>query len=58
MAEPVAVGPDWEPTGHPVVDDALARLEELAGVETGAQVAVYEDVHRRLAQTLAALDTE
>ncbi|WP_354642865.1 hypothetical protein [Kitasatospora camelliae] len=46
------------PTGHPGVDDALARLEETAGVETGEQVAVYEDVHRRLADILAALDRE
>ncbi|WP_156178618.1 hypothetical protein [Saccharothrix sp. ST-888] len=54
MSEPVPV----EPTGHPEVDAALARLEELAGVETGARVAVYEDVHQRLAGTLSALDEQ
>jgi len=46
------------PTGHPVVDAALARLEELDGAETGVHVAVYEDVHQRLADTLAALDDQ
>ncbi|MDH6579344.1 hypothetical protein [Kitasatospora sp. MAP5-34] len=44
------------PTGHPGVDAALGRLDGLDGVETGAHVAVYEDVHQRLADTLAALD--
>ncbi|GAA2256185.1 MULTISPECIES: hypothetical protein [Kitasatospora] len=52
MSEPAPV----EPTGHPEVDAALAGLAELAGVETAAQVAVYEDVHQRLVGTLAALD--
>ncbi|GAA2801870.1 MULTISPECIES: hypothetical protein [Kitasatospora] len=47
-----------EPTGHPGVDDALARLAELDGVDTEARVAVYEDVHRRLTESLAALDSE
>ncbi|MFG2824947.1 hypothetical protein ACGFX4_36645 [Kitasatospora sp. NPDC048365] len=51
MAEP-------EPTGHPGVDDALARLEELDGVDTQTRVEVYEDVHRRLSESLAALDSE
>ncbi|MDH6128466.1 hypothetical protein [Kitasatospora sp. GP82] len=54
MSEDVRV----EPTGHPEVDAALARLEEQAGVETGARVAVYEDVHQRLVDTLAALDEQ
>ncbi|MFJ9691318.1 hypothetical protein [Kitasatospora sp. NPDC101183] len=49
--EPVA-------TGHPGVDAALARLEELDGVPAEAHVPVYEDVHQRLVDTLAALDQE
>ena len=48
--------PELTPTGHPGVDAALGRLAALDGVETGAHVAVYEDVHQRLADTLAALD--
>jgi hypothetical protein len=51
MTEPFA-------TGHPEVDAALARLEALEGAETEAHVAVYEDVHQRLSDTLAALDRE
>jgi hypothetical protein len=50
--------PEPTETGHPQVDDALARLATLDGVETEAHVAVYEDVHQRLADTLAALDDD
>ncbi|MFD8750145.1 hypothetical protein ACFV0O_04070 [Kitasatospora sp. NPDC059577] len=46
------------PTGHPAVDAGLARLEALDGVPAEEHVAVYEDVHQRLADTLAALDQE
>ncbi|MFD7454549.1 hypothetical protein [Kitasatospora sp. NPDC059827] len=57
----VAVGPlgvELLPTGHPGVDAGLARLEALDGVPAEAHVAVYEDVHQRLADALAALDQE
>ncbi|MFD9130576.1 hypothetical protein [Kitasatospora sp. NPDC059571] len=40
------------------MDDALAALAALDGVDTGAHAAVYEDVHQRLVDTLAALDDE
>lgn len=43
-------------TGHPGVDAVLARLEALDGVPTEAHVPVYEDVHQRLGDILAALD--
>lgn len=52
------LGVDLQPTGHPVVDAGLARLEALDGAPAEAHVAVYEDVHQRLADTLAALDQE
>ncbi|MFE4977448.1 hypothetical protein ACFRAR_35725 [Kitasatospora sp. NPDC056651] len=55
-AEPLGVDPD--PTGHPGVDAGLARLAALDGVPAEAHVAVYEDVHQRLVDTLAALDQE
>ncbi|MFJ4189520.1 MULTISPECIES: hypothetical protein [unclassified Kitasatospora] len=55
-AEPLGV--ELLPTGHPEVDAGLARLEGLDGVPAEAHVAVYEDVHQRLADTLAALDQE
>lgn len=55
-AEPLGVEPVL--TGHPGVDAALARLEALDGVPAEAHVAVYEDVHQRLVDTLAALDQE
>ncbi|MFJ8621217.1 hypothetical protein ACIRD3_00050 [Kitasatospora sp. NPDC093550] len=57
--EPVEpLGVELLPTGHPAVDAGLARLEALDGVPAEAHVAVYEDVHQRLADTLAALDQE
>lgn len=42
-------------TGEPRVDDALARLGDLAGMPVGEHVEVFEDVHRRLHGTLADL---
>ncbi|RKT11249.1 hypothetical protein BX285_5188 [Streptomyces sp. 1114.5] len=56
QVEPLGV--ELAPTGHPAVDAGLARLEALDGVPAEAHVAVYEDVHQRLADTLAALDQE
>jgi hypothetical protein len=50
--------PESALTGHPAVDDALDRLEVLDGAETEAHPAVYEDVHQRLTDILAALDDE
>ncbi|MFG2910040.1 hypothetical protein ACGF13_33910 [Kitasatospora sp. NPDC048286] len=52
------LGVELAPTGHPGVDAGLARLEALDGVPAEAHVAVYEDVHQRLVDTLAALDQE
>ncbi|WP_051711806.1 hypothetical protein [Streptomyces sp. NRRL S-350] len=52
------LGVEPVPTGHPAVDAGLARLEALDGVPAEAHVAVYEDVHQRLADALAALDQE
>ncbi|GAA1404212.1 hypothetical protein GCM10009639_49940 [Kitasatospora putterlickiae] len=56
--EPRPLGVELSPTGHPAVDAGLARLEALDGVPTDAHVTVYEDVHQRLADTLAALDRD
>ncbi|MFI6850240.1 hypothetical protein OG535_28505 [Kitasatospora sp. NBC_00085] len=58
VGEPLPLGVELTPTGHPAVDAGLARLEALDGVPTDAHVAVYEDVHQRLTDTLAALDRE
>jgi hypothetical protein len=44
------------PTGHPAVDAALADLDAAEPLEPAAQVAVYEQAHRALSQTLAAID--
>ncbi|MFD8705737.1 hypothetical protein ACFV1W_24540 [Kitasatospora sp. NPDC059648] len=52
------LGVELLPTGHPGVDAGLARLEALDGVPAEAHVAVYEDVHQRLADLLAALDQD
>ncbi len=50
------LGVEFTPTGHPGVDAGLVRLEALDGAATEEHVPVYEDVHQRLADTLAALD--
>lgn len=42
-------------TGEARVDDALARLGDLDGMPVDEHVAVYEDVQRRLHDTLADL---
>ncbi len=56
--EPSPLGVELTPTGHPAVDAGLARLAALDGVPTDAHLPVYEDVHQRLADTLAALDRD
>jgi hypothetical protein len=43
-------------TGHPAVDAALARLDDLAEVPSEAHAELFEGVHEQLRQTLAALD--
>ncbi|WP_329499097.1 hypothetical protein [Kitasatospora herbaricolor] len=55
-AEVRPLGVEFAPTGDPAVDAALGRLEVLDGVPTEGHLPVYEDVHQRLGQTLAALD--
>ncbi|WP_371478968.1 hypothetical protein [Kitasatospora sp. NBC_00315] len=50
------LGVAFDPTGHPGTDAALARLKALDGVPAEAHVPVYEDVHQRLGDILAALD--
>jgi hypothetical protein len=62
--EPAAAGtveraadePGTGPTGHPVVDAAVARLAEQADLPPAEQVAGYEAAQRALHQTLASID--
>ena len=42
-------------TGEARVDDALGRLADLQGLPVHEHVAVFEDVQRRLHDTLADL---
>lgn len=49
-------GPAQPPTGDPRVDEAVSRLSELPGLPVAEHPAVFEDVHRRLAETLGELD--
>ena len=42
-------------TGEPRVDDALGRLTDLASLPVDEHVGVFEDVQRRLHDTLADL---
>jgi hypothetical protein len=56
VAEPEVAGPGTGPTGHPMVDAAVARLAEQAELPPAEQVAGYEAAHRALSQTLASID--
>jgi hypothetical protein len=49
-------GPATGPTGHPVVDAAVAGLAEQAELPPAEQVGGYEAAHRALSQTLASID--
>lgn len=42
-------------TGEPRVDDAIARLSDLSSLPVDEHVSVFEDVQRRLHDTLADL---
>ncbi|MFF4741477.1 hypothetical protein ACFY2W_37165 [Streptomyces sp. NPDC001262] len=44
------------PTGHPEVDAGLARLADADHLAVSGHLEVYEDVHKGLRETLAALD--
>jgi hypothetical protein len=45
-------------TGHPRVDEAVARMAELDSLPTAEHAAVYEDADRRLHGALTELDNE
>jgi hypothetical protein len=52
-----AVVPRARPsTGDPRVDDAVARLDDLAGLPIAEHLAVFEYVHERLTEALGDLD--
>lgn len=55
-AEPAPLGVDRAPTGVPEVDARLDRLADADHLETSGHLAVYEDVHGGLRDTLTALD--
>jgi hypothetical protein len=44
-------------TGEPRVDQAIARLDGLAGLPPDEHVAVFEDIHGKLRQVLSELDS-
>jgi hypothetical protein len=43
-------------TGDPRVDDAVSRLDDLAGLPIDEHLAVFEYVHERLTEALGDLD--
>ena len=53
VAQPMAVGS----TGDPRVDDAMARLVDVDGSPVSEHLDIYQDVHRRLHEALADLDS-
>lgn len=53
--EPSVVMMSLPVTGEPRVDDAIARLSDLSSLPVDEHVAVFEDVQRRLHDTLADL---
>ena len=44
-------------TGESRVDEALAKLDELAGLPVTEHPAVFDQVHRRLREVLGELDS-
>ena len=44
-------------TGDPRVDDAMARLVDVDGAPVSEHLDIYQDVHRRLHEALADLDS-
>jgi hypothetical protein len=53
---PGGLGVGVEPTGYGPVDAGLRRLEDADHLAVSGHLEVYEDVHRGLRDTLAALD--
>ena len=53
---PRPLGVGVRPTGHAPVDAQLRRLEDADHLAVSGHLEVYEDVHRGLRETLAALD--
>lgn len=49
---------DATTAADPRVDDALSRLAEIDALPLPEQVAVYTDIHRRLAGVLADPDSQ
>ena len=45
-------------TGEAAVDDALARLGQIREAPTAEHVEIYDEVHRRLTDTLADVDED
>lgn len=54
-AKPVIAMATLPITGEPRVDDAMARLNDLTALPVHEHVEVFEDVQRRLHETLADL---
>jgi hypothetical protein len=50
------LGVELEATGNADVDAAAGRLRDADGLPVEGHIEVYEDVHRRLREALAALD--
>ncbi|MEU2184002.1 hypothetical protein [Streptomyces thermolilacinus] len=55
-AGPLPLGVARAATGHGAVDALLERLGDADHLAADGHLAVYEDVHRGLRDTLAALD--
>lgn len=50
---PLGTTPRWTPSGDPRIDDAVARLADLADMGPADQAEVFDDVHRRLQAALS-----
>jgi hypothetical protein len=58
MEEQDAAAVPQPATGDPRVDEAVGRLTELAVLPVAEHPAVFEHVHRRLAEALGELDPD
>jgi hypothetical protein len=45
-------------TGHPAVDAAVRRVEQVAATAPGDQIPAFQAAHRALQETLASIDED
>jgi hypothetical protein len=58
VEDQVGTAAEFEPTGVPAADSALARLRDVETAPLEDHVEIFDDVQRQLHEGLAELDDE